>query len=159
MVSGDTRQANCSTDMPSVRQLQSGDTRQANCSRETPSVRQLQSGDTRQANCSRETPNVRQLQFQCSCLTLSSYTGHSHATLVPLCLDRAASLPSPQNTGHQFSSVKPVKDGTIRVIYLNINQLDALNFITSLFHAFTCFEHTCSSSGGQNYTIQPLVQF
>jgi len=25
--------------------------------------------------------------------------------------------------------------------YLNINQLDALNFIMSLFHASTCFEH------------------
>ena len=41
--------------------------------------------------------------------------------------------------------------------YLNINQLDALNFIMSLFHASTCFEHMCSSSGGQNCTIQPLV--
>ena len=28
-------------------------------------------------------------------------------------------------------------------VYLNINQLDALNFIRSLFHASTCFEHTC----------------
>ena len=42
-------------------------------------------------------------------------------------------------------------------VYLNINQLDALNFIMSLFHASTCFEHMCSSSGGQNCTIQPLV--
>jgi len=41
--------------------------------------------------------------------------------------------------------------------YLNINQLDALNFIMSLFHTSTCFEHMCSSSGGQNCTIQPLV--
>jgi len=31
--------------------------------------------------------------------------------------------------------------------YLNINQLDALNFIMSLFHASTCFEDMCSSSG------------
>jgi len=33
-----------------------------------------------------------------------------------------------------------------------INQLDTQNFcITiSLFHASTCFEHMCSSSGGQN---------
>jgi len=30
-------------------------------------------------------------------------------------------------------------------------------FIMSLFHASTCFEHTCSSSGGQNCTIQSLV--
>ena len=43
------------------------------------------------------------------------------------------------------------------VIYLNINQLDALNFIMSLFHASTCFEHTCSSSRGQNCIIQSLV--
>ena len=42
-------------------------------------------------------------------------------------------------------------------VYLNINQLDALNFIMSLFHASTCFEHMCSSSGGQNYIIQHLV--
>ena len=27
------------------------------------------------------------------------------------------------------------------IFYLNINQLDALNFIMSLFHASTCFEH------------------
>jgi hypothetical protein len=39
----------------------------------------------------------------------------------------------------------------------NINQLDALNFIRSLCHASTCFEHTCLSSGGQNCTIQTLV--
>jgi len=42
-------------------------------------------------------------------------------------------------------------------IYLNINQLDALNFMVRIFHASTCFEHTCSSSGGQNCTIQSLV--
>ena len=42
-------------------------------------------------------------------------------------------------------------------IYLNINQLDALNFIMSLFPASSCFEHKCSSSGGQNCTIQSLV--
>ena len=47
--------------------------------------------------------------------------------------------------------------GPILRIYLNINQLDALNFIMSLFHASTCFEHMRSSSGGQNCTIQPLV--
>jgi len=32
---------------------------------------------------------------------------------------------------------------------MNINQLDTLNFIISLFQASTCFEHMCSSSGGQ----------
>ena len=29
-------------------------------------------------------------------------------------------------------------------LYLNINQLDALNFIMSLFQASTCFEHCCA---------------
>jgi len=40
-----------------------------------------------------------------------------------------------------------------------INQLDAQNFCltVSLFHASTCFEHMCSSSGGQNCITQPLV--
>ena len=36
--------------------------------------------------------------------------------------------------------------------HLNINELDALNFIMSLFHASTCFEHMCLSSGDQNCT-------
>ena len=45
----------------------------------------------------------------------------------------------------------------ISIYLFNINQLDALNFLMSLFHASTCFEHMCSSSGGQNGTIQPLV--
>ena len=48
-------------------------------------------------------------------------------------------------------------DRASQYIYLNINQLDALNFIMSLFHAYTCFEHMCSSSGGQNCTKQSLV--
>ena len=40
-----------------------------------------------------------------------------------------------------------------------INQLDAQNFCftLSLFHASTCFEHMCSSSGGQICITQPLV--
>ena len=48
-------------------------------------------------------------------------------------------------------------DRASQYIYLNINQLDALHFIMSLFHASTCFEHMCSSSGGQNCTVKPLV--
>jgi len=48
-------------------------------------------------------------------------------------------------------------DRASQYTYLNINQLDALNFIMSLFQASTCFEHICSSSGGQNCTLQPLV--
>ena len=40
-----------------------------------------------------------------------------------------------------------------------INQLDAQKFCftISLFHASTCFDHMCSSSGGQNCITQPLV--
>ena len=38
-------------------------------------------------------------------------------------------------------------EGTPQIIYLNINQIDALNFTMSLFHASTCFEHKYSSSG------------
>ena len=30
-------------------------------------------------------------------------------------------------------------------LFLNINQLDALNFVTGLFQSSTCFEHMCSS--------------
>ena len=46
-----------------------------------------------------------------------------------------------------------------RVLFISvINQLDAQNFCftISLFHASTCFEHMCSSSGGQNCIIQRL---
>ena len=37
------------------------------------------------------------------------------------------------------------------ILFLNINQLDALNIIISLFRASTRFEHMCSSSGGQKF--------
>jgi hypothetical protein len=50
-------------------------------------------------------------------------------------------------------------DSASQHIYVNINELGALNIIMSLFHASTCFEHTCSSSGGQNCTIQPLYLY
>jgi len=44
-------------------------------------------------------------------------------------------------------------------LFLNINQLDALNFIISLFQASTCFEHMCSYSGGQKlyYTVSGII--
>jgi len=56
----------------------------------------------------------------------------------------------------------------VRTIYLFIhkatfisviNQLDAQNFCftISLFHASKCFEHMCSTSGGQNCITQSLV--
>ena len=57
---------------------------------------------------------------------------------------------------HQFFFLY-FADRASQYIYLNINQLDALDFQMSLFHASTYFEHMCSSSGGQNCTIQPLV--
>ena len=46
-----------------------------------------------------------------------------------------------------------------RVFISVINQIDAQNFCFTiiLFHASTCFEHMCSSSGGQNCIIQHLV--
>jgi len=40
------------------------------------------------------------------------------------------------------------------VFYLNINQRDALNFMTNLLHASTCFEHTCLSSACKMNTTQ-----
>ena len=48
--------------------------------------------------------------------------------------------------------------GTI-YLFLNINKLGALNFIISLFQASTCFEHMCSSSGGQKlyYTVSGII--
>ena len=48
---------------------------------------------------------------------------------------------------------------TVTFLFININQLDALNFIISLFQASTCFEHTCSSSGGQKlyYTVSGII--
>ena len=50
-------------------------------------------------------------------------------------------------------------DRASQYIYLNINQIDAINFVMSLFHASTCFEHMCSSSGGQKlyYTVSGII--
>jgi len=44
-------------------------------------------------------------------------------------------------------------------LFLNINQLDELNFIISLFQASTYFEHMCSSSEGQKlyYTVSGII--
>ena len=39
-------------------------------------------------------------------------------------------------------------------LFINVNQLDALNFIISLFQTSTCFEHMCLSSVGQNCIMQ-----
>ena len=59
--------------------------------------------------------------------------------------------------GLHFVDVAVIQETVTDYLFLNINQLDALNFIISLFHASTCFEHMCSSSGGQNCTIESLV--
>ena len=56
-----------------------------------------------------------------------------------------------------FDSFCQLRAKTKCHLFLNINELDALNFIISLFQASTCFEHMCSSSGGQNCIIQSLV--
>jgi len=47
----------------------------------------------------------------------------------------------------------------LEIIISVINQIGAQTFCftISLFHASTCFEHMCSSSGGQNCITQPLV--
>ena len=44
-------------------------------------------------------------------------------------------------------------------LIININQLDALNFIISLFQASTCFKQMCSSSGRQKlyYTVSGII--
>ena len=47
----------------------------------------------------------------------------------------------------------------VQSLFLNVNQLNALNFIIRLFQACTCFEHMCSSSGGQKlyYTVSGII--
>ena len=53
-----------------------------------------------------------------------------------------------------------LREKNTTVLFMSvINQLDAQNFCftISLFHACTCFEHMCSSPGGQNCITQPLV--
>ena len=59
----------------------------------------------------------------------------------------------PEDGGRQFLR------NSCTYLFLNINQLDALNFIISLFHASTCFEHMCLSSGGQKlyYTVSGTI--
>ena len=42
-------------------------------------------------------------------------------------------------------------------LFIDINQLDALNFLITLFQASICFEHMRSSSGGQNCITRSLV--
>ena len=74
---------------------------------------------------------------------------------------------SPTHYTLSFAVEKNCVYCAVRTEYLNritffisiINQLDAQNFCftQSLFHASTCFEHMCSSSGGKKCITQPLV--
>ena len=50
-------------------------------------------------------------------------------------------------------------DRASQYIYLNINQLDAQNFIMSLFHASTCFEHhvVIVSRSELYYTVSGII--
>jgi len=59
---------------------------------------------------------------------------------------------------HQYSNIMYAIGYTVATFISVINQLDAQTFCftISLFHASTCFEHMCSSSGGQNCITQPL---
>ena len=59
----------------------------------------------------------------------------------------------------QFKNFDVLRTVHLSIFISVINQLDAQNFCftISLFHASTCFEHLCSSSGGQNCIAQPLV--
>ena len=63
----------------------------------------------------------------------------------------------PTNAQLYITTVSLYTIHTPTYLFININQLEALNFIISLFQASTCFEHMCSSSGGQNCIIQSLV--
>ena len=80
------------------------------------------------------------------------HDAQSHCIVFPSTDEGWESLP-----GHAWWIFWYFADRASQYIHLNINQLDALNFIMNLFHASTCFEHKSSSSGGQNFTIQSLV--
>ena len=58
-----------------------------------------------------------------------------------------------------FRCLRTILANLIFHLFLNVNQLDALNFVISLFQASTCFEHMCSSSGGQKlyYTVSGII--
>jgi len=61
-------------------------------------------------------------------------------------------------TGHTIWGASFLKrDRESQYIYLNINQLDELNFIMSLFHSSTRFEHYVLIIRRSNCTVQPLV--
>ena len=55
--------------------------------------------------------------------------------------DRRRRMPNSVKTLQWLVPFFFFSDRSSQYIYLNINQLDALNFIISLFQASTCFEH------------------
>jgi len=64
-----------------------------------------------------------------------------------------------KHVASQFTVYGSLSSLNLLIIFISvINQLDAQTFCftISLFHASTCFEHMCSSSG-QNCIIHPLV--
>ena len=94
-------------------------------------------------------------------LFLTTHNTHNRETYMPLAGFEPAVAASERPQTHSLNIAAigiGHADKLLQSIYLNlnINQLDALNFM-SLFHACTCFEHKVSSSGGQNFTIQSLV--
>jgi hypothetical protein len=69
------------------------------------------------------------------------------------CIYRRYSMSLCANAKHRNTSPKT----NCEFLFINIHQLDALNFIITLFQASTCFDHMCSSSGGQKFITQSLV--
>ena len=88
--------------------------------------------------------------------TKNKYTKNKLSTKLAL-FTRLCRDAGQQNIRKYISFFWYFADRASQYIYLNINELDALNFIMSLFHASACFEHMWSSSGSQSCTIQPLV--
>ena len=58
-----------------------------------------------------------------------------------------------------LDGVSSLCDDTNRFLFISVfSQLDAQNlFHNKFFHASTCFEHMCKTSGGHNCITQPLV--
>ena len=76
--------------------------------------------------------------------------------MFPRTINTRHCLTNKKNTSFFFDVLLTVH---LSIFISVINQLDAQNccFTVNLFHATTCFEHMCSSSGGQNCITQPLV--
>ena len=96
------------------------------------------------------------------CITKPTNTHSEYVILIVFALqqwlkERASMLRYAYIACHVTCVIVSVMLINVLNLFLNINQLDALNFIISLFQASTCFEHMRSSSGGKNCIIQHLV--